>query len=79
MNADFVNEMDVKQNGPDARRCPSNSDHGRLTTMAGGLNLGCMNRISEREAKQLHENGRPIAKLDGSKAFICAYQEPVGQ
>lgn len=80
MNADFVNEMDTKQaDKATARVCPSNPEHGRLTTMAGGLMMGCFNRIAEREAKQLAENDRPIARLEGSKAFICAYTEPVGQ
>lgn len=80
MTPDFMHQMDVKQSDPKtARVCAANPDHGRLTVKSPGLDLTCGNRILEREAKALHENGRPVEKLEGSKVFVCAYTEPIGQ
>lgn len=77
MASEAVIEADIKQADPHARRCGSNPDHGRLTVMASGIEMGCFNRISEQEARILHENKRPVDKLEGSKKFICTYREPL--
>ena len=77
MVSELVIEKDIQQAAPDARRCRSNSDHGRLTVMGSGAEMGCFNRISEAEGKALHVNGKPVDRLEGSKKFICAYREPL--
>jgi len=76
--ADHILKMDIQQNAPEtARRCP-NGDHGRLSVRGTGAELACLNVIPEREAKALHEAGKPIARLETCKRFICAYVEPIG-
>jgi hypothetical protein len=77
MSPDFVIEQDIKQGSEGARLCSANPEHGRLTVTGTGVELACMNIISEAEAKRLHGAGRAVAKLEGSKKFICAHVEPL--
>jgi hypothetical protein len=76
MASQEVIDQDIRQSDrSSARQCPQG--HGRLTVMAGGASLGCFNRIGEDEAQRLHGDGLAIAKLEGSKKFVCAYVEPI--
>ena len=74
--SDFVLEQDKKQ-AASGRLCPANPEHGRLTVASTGIELMCLNRISEEEAKRLHEAGRQVDRLEGSKKFICTHKEPL--
>ena len=75
MSPDHILKADIKQGGPDAKTCPVNPAHGRLTVMGNGLALGCFNRVKEDEARQIAEAGRPVFKLEASKVLVCGHTE----
>ena len=57
---DYVFMKDREQCEPDAKRCPVDDTHGRLSVHGSGNGLVCLNRTS----------------ASGEKLSLCEYAEP---